>query len=99
MQPGSALALSGNELKTALDLSALSAPGDLGTGTKDATAQTRPTELLSVDHTEGTGLLVEPTSTVIFRYIVRRVRDNAIVQRNDNRSYPVRRSCTFNAHR
>lgn len=96
MQPGSTLVLSGNELKTALEPSILT-PGGLGIA-REAATRKQPTEFSHADHIEGTGLSVGLTSTVTFRYIVRRVKDSVIVQRNDNRSYPVCQFRAFNIH-
>lgn len=99
MQLGSTLALSGNEFATALESSpgTIFAPGDLAIA-KEVVTLEQPTELVHIDRIEGIGFSVGPTSTVTFRYIVRRVRDSVIVQRNDNKSYPVCRLCIFNAH-
>lgn len=87
----SVLVLSGNEFKTTLDV----LPVD--TLQKNRAVQRRVTELEYTDHLRGAGLAVGSTSTVAFRYIIRRVDDNSIVQRNDDKPRPVRRSgCSVN---
>ena len=85
MPYGSVLTLSGNEVKPASDPPLMRSP--------DKTA--RIMKLEYIDHRRGTGLTVGSTSTVVFRYIIRRINGNAIVQRNDNGPHPVRRPPLF----
>ena len=82
----SVLVLSGSEFKITPNVLLVDA------SQKNLTAHKKVVELEYMDHLRGAGLTIGATSTVVFWYVIRRINDNVIVQRNDGSPRPVRRS-------